>query len=70
MYQYMLGTDRLQSKLAEKVLVCNKVTLQITLSQQCALVEKKATTDLGCVKNRIVNRLRDVILHLYLMLVR
>lgn len=41
MHWYVLGTDGLESKLAEKVLVCNKVTLKITLSQQCALVPRR-----------------------------
>lgn len=59
-----------ESKLVEKVLVHNKVTLKVTLSQQCALMAKKATTVLGCIKNRTVSRLRDMILPLYLALVR
>ena len=37
MHQYMLGTDHLESKFAEKLLVCNK----LTMSHQCALVAKK-----------------------------
>lgn len=69
-HQYVLGTDWLESKFAEKVLVYNKVTLKIILSQKCSPVAKKAPTILGCIKNRIVSRLRGMILPLYLALVR
>ncbi|GAB0183030.1 mitochondrial enolase superfamily member 1 [Grus japonensis] len=60
-HQYRLGVDLLGSSAAEKdlgVLVNNK----LSMSQQCALVAKKANGILGCIKKRVVGRLREVIL--------
>ncbi|GAB0179385.1 mitochondrial enolase superfamily member 1 [Grus japonensis] len=69
MHQYRLGVDLLGSSAAEKdlgVLVDNK----LCMSQQCALVAKKASGILGCIKKSVASRLREVILPPYSALVR
>ncbi|KAK4816810.1 LOW QUALITY PROTEIN: hypothetical protein QYF61_023497 [Mycteria americana] len=56
--------DQLESSLAEKdlgVLVDNK----LTVGQQCTLMAKKANSFLGCIRQSIASRLRQVILPLY-----
>ncbi|KAJ7400205.1 hypothetical protein BTVI_107419 [Pitangus sulphuratus] len=63
-YQYRLGTNRLERSSVEKdlgVLVDNK----LSMSQQCAMVAKKANGILGCVRKSIGSRAREVILPLY-----
>ena len=42
----------------------------MTRSQQCALVAKKASGILGCIKKSVPNRSRDVVLLFYSALVR
>ena len=61
MPQYRLGTDLLERSSAEKdlgVLVDNR----LTMSQQCALVAKKAHGIVGCIKKSMASRSREVIL--------
>ena len=68
-HQYRLGAELLDSSSVEKdlgVLVDRK----LTISQQCALVAKKAKTMLGCVQRSVVSRPREVILPLYSVLVK
>ncbi|GAB0188295.1 hypothetical protein GRJ2_001294800 [Grus japonensis] len=68
-YHYSLGVDLLGSSTAEKdvgVLVDNK----LSMSQQCALVAKKANGIMVCIKKSVDRGLRDLILPLYSALVR
>ena len=69
MHQYRLGADLLESSSVERdlgVLVDDKVTM----SQQRALVAKKANGILGCTKRSVASRSREVLLPLYSALVR
>ncbi|GAB0177894.1 mitochondrial enolase superfamily member 1 [Grus japonensis] len=69
-HQYRLGVDWLGSSTAEKNLGI-LVDKKLTMSQQCALVAKKANGILlVCVKKSVASRSREVILPLYSALVR
>ncbi|CAM5160545.1 unnamed protein product [Eretmochelys imbricata] len=68
-HRYRLGTKWLGSSSAEKVLGVT-VDKKLDISQQCALVAKKANGILGCISRGIASRSRDVIVPLYLTLVR
>jgi len=68
MHQYRLGVDLLESISAERD--PGMLMDKLTMSQQCALVAKKANVILGCLKKRVASRSREVLLPLYSALVR
>ncbi|KAJ7402495.1 hypothetical protein BTVI_85903 [Pitangus sulphuratus] len=68
-HQHRLGSDLLESSSAGKDLGV-LVDTQLSMSQQCVLVDKKAKEILGCIRMSIASRSREVILLLCSVLVR
>ncbi|GAB0186510.1 hypothetical protein GRJ2_001116300 [Grus japonensis] len=65
----MLGATQLESSLAEKDLGI-LVDTKLNMRQQCALVTEKVNFILGCIRQSIASRSRNMILSLYSALVR